>query len=121
MDTDIPNRADMAASITIPGKGPPRGFPTSVDLDAAASAAMALGHRLRIQILCRVAPSRERGLSAGTLSAELVVVPSSLSHHLQQMTRAGLLNARHDGRSLFYSVNHKSVAALCDFLLAFTE
>ena len=120
MDTDIKNGSDDA-SISTPGEDPPCVFPTSVDLDSAASVAMAVGHRLRMQILCRVASFRERGLSAGTLSTELEVVPSSLSHHLQQMTRAGVLSARHDGRSIFYSMNHKGVATLCDLLLALAE
>ena len=89
---------------------------TRLDANAAASIAMALGHRLRMQILCCLMPFREGGLSAGTLSTQLKVVPSSLSFHLQQMTRAGILTARHDGRSIFYFVNFNGVAALRDFL-----
>src|SRR5690349_20158048 len=76
-----------------------------IDANAAASVAMALGHSLRMQIVCRLIPFGEGGLSPGTLSTQLSVVPSSLSFHLQQMTRAGVLTARHDGRSIFYSVN----------------
>ena len=116
MDTGSKNGSDRDVSISVPSKRSPYDFPTSVDVDAAASVAMALGHRLRMQILCRVAPFRGRGLSAGTLSAELMVVPSSLSHHLQQMTRAGALDVRHQGRSMFYSVNHNGIAVLRDFL-----
>jgi ArsR family transcriptional regulator, arsenate/arsenite/antimonite-responsive transcriptional repressor len=74
-----------------------------------------------MQILCSVVPFRERGLSAGTLSMQLMVAPSSLSYHLQEMTRAGVLIARHYGRSTFYSVNHNGVSVLCDFLSGLTE
>jgi DNA-binding transcriptional ArsR family regulator len=87
--------------------------PRTVD---AAAVAMALGHKLRMQILCRLMPLGEGGLSAGALSTQVMIVPSSLSFHLQQMTRAGVLTARHDGRSIFYSVNHNGVAVLRDFL-----
>jgi DNA-binding transcriptional ArsR family regulator len=69
-----------------------------------------------MQILCKLLPFGESGLSAGTLSTQLKVVPSSLSFHLQQMTKAGVLTARHDGRSIFYSANYNGVAALRDFL-----
>jgi DNA-binding transcriptional ArsR family regulator len=68
-----------------------------------------------MQILCKLMPIGGSGLSAGTLSTQLKVPPSSLFFHLRQMTRAGVLTARHDGRSIFYSVNFKGVAALRDF------
>ena len=118
MDTDLKSGSDPGTSASILNKCD---NPISVDVNAAALVAMALGHRLRMQILCKVAPFRERGLSAGLLSTQLMVVPSSLSYHLQQMTRAGVLIARHDGRSMLYSVNHNGVAALCDFLSGLTH
>jgi DNA-binding transcriptional ArsR family regulator len=89
---------------------------TTADVNAAASVAMALGHRLRMQICRRLAAFRESGLSAGTLATQLMVAPSSLSFHLQQMTRAGVVTARHDGGSIFYSLNCNGVAALGEFL-----
>jgi DNA-binding transcriptional ArsR family regulator len=95
-------------------------LPTTFSTNSAASVAMALGHKLRMQILCKLIPAGEGGLSAGTLSTQLKVVPSSLSFHLQQMTGAGVLTARHDGRSIFYSVNRTAVAALRDFLADLT-
>ena len=88
----------------------------TLDANAAASVAMALGHTLRMQILCKLMPFGESGLSAGILSTHLKVVPSSLSFHLQQMTRAGVLTARHDGRSIYYLVNFRAIAALHAFL-----
>src|SRR5690348_5259463 len=87
-------------STFIPADSSPADLPR-VDAKTAASVANALGHRLRMQILC-ILVLKENGLSAGALSAQLKVVPSSLSFHLQQLTRAGILNARHDGRSIFY-------------------
>ena len=118
MRTDIESGSHPDASRSFPSECV---NPISVDVDAAASVAMALGHRLRMQILCKVVPFRERGLSAGSLSTQLMVVPSSLSYHLQHMTRAGVLIARHDGRSMLYSINHNGVAALCNFLSGLTD
>jgi ArsR family transcriptional regulator, arsenate/arsenite/antimonite-responsive transcriptional repressor len=122
MDTDIASgREEQDAFLSIAGKGAPRRSLVDIDVNSAVSAAIALGHKLRMQILYKLAPFRERGLSAGSLSMELEIVPSSLSYHLQQMTRAGVLIARPDGRSMFYSVNHDVVAALCDCLLRVTR
>ena len=98
-----------------------RRSPIDLDVDGAVSTAMALGHKLRMQILCKLVPFGDRGLSAGSLSTELKIMPSSASFHLQQMTRASVLIARHEGRSVFYSVNHDVMAALCDFLLGVTR
>ena len=118
MDTDIEGGSDLDASTSILNMCD---NPVTADVNAAALVAMALGHRLRMQILCTVVPFRERGLSAGLLSTQLMVVPSSLSYHLQQMTRAGVLIARHEGRSMRYSMNRNGVAALCDFLSGLTD
>jgi DNA-binding transcriptional ArsR family regulator len=107
--------SDTDASESMPAESSMDDIPRA-DANAAASVAMALGHRLRMQILCRLTPLGEDGLSAGTLSAQLAVVPSSLSFHLQQMTKAGIITARHEGRSIFYSVNRSAVVALLNFL-----
>ena len=50
-----------------------------------------------------------------------MVVPPSLSYHLQEMTGAGVLIARHDGRSMSYSMDRNGVLVLCDFLSGLTE
>jgi ArsR family transcriptional regulator, arsenate/arsenite/antimonite-responsive transcriptional repressor len=117
VDSRMANGSDTETSITISSEETRYNLHKSEDdVNAAASVAMALGHRLRMQILCRVVPFGKGGLSAGTLSTQLLVVPSSLSFHLQQMTRAGVLTARHDGRSMYYSVNNNGLMVLYDFL-----
>jgi DNA-binding transcriptional ArsR family regulator len=116
MDTDVNSDSDTATATFITTGGSPSDSPAGVDVNTAALVAMALGHSLRMQILSRVVPFRARGLSAGTLSAELMVVPSSLSFHLQQMTRVGVLTARHEGRSIFYSANYDGIGVLCNLL-----
>ena len=106
---------DTNTSASMPAESSRDDIPT-LDANASASVAMALGHSLRMRILCKLMPFGESGLSAGTLSTQLKVVPSSLSFHLQQMTRAGVLTARHDARSIYYRVNFNAIAALHAFL-----
>jgi len=85
--------------------------------DQAVAALTALGHRLRIEIWCMLSPSGSRGLSAGYLAEQLAVAPSSLSFHLHQMTRAGILVKRRSSRQIIYAVNCAAVERLCNFLV----
>ncbi|MEA2740970.1 MAG: ArsR family transcriptional regulator, arsenate/arsenite/antimonite-responsive transcriptional [Acetobacteraceae bacterium] len=56
------------------------------------------------------------GLSAGVISAQLSVPPSSLSFHLQQMTQGKILVQRRSSRQMIYAVNGEIIDSLCDFL-----
>jgi ArsR family transcriptional regulator len=88
------------------------------DMDTASAVALMamLGHRLRIEIWRALLPYKSGGLGAGVISAQMDIAPSSLSFHLQQMVKAGLLALRHDGRYTIYSVNTENIVALCDYL-----
>jgi ArsR family transcriptional regulator, arsenate/arsenite/antimonite-responsive transcriptional repressor len=55
-------------------------------------------------------------MSAGLIAANLSVAPSSLSFHLQQMTRAGVLQQRRCSRHIIYAVNEGVMSELRDFL-----
>ena len=87
-----------------------------VNLHQAAATLAALGHKLRLELWKLLLPHGSEGLSAGRIAAHLVVAPSSLSFHLQQMTQAGILLQRRSSRHIIYAVNNKVVAALCAFL-----
>jgi ArsR family transcriptional regulator, arsenate/arsenite/antimonite-responsive transcriptional repressor len=87
-----------------------------LDADGAVTVLSVLGHKQRIEIWRTLVPIGARGLSAGSLSVQLDVAPSSLSFHLQRMCRAGVLRQRNHKRSIFYSANNDIVDALCLFL-----
>ena len=88
----------------------------TLDAHTAITVMSVLGHKLRIQIWRTLVPVGPCGLSAGTLSVRLDVAPSSLSFHLQRMSRAGLLIQRNDKRNTIYAANNDIVDALCMFL-----
>jgi ArsR family transcriptional regulator, arsenate/arsenite/antimonite-responsive transcriptional repressor len=80
----------------------------------AALAALAHEHRLDIfRVLVEEGPS---GLAAGEIAEHIGLVPSSLTFHLQHLTRAGLIVQRRDGRQLIYSANFPVMSALVGFL-----
>lgn len=56
------------------------------------------------------------GLPAGRI-AELMEMPaSSLSFHLKELHRAGLLSSRQDGRSIIYMAHFETMNALLGYL-----
>ena len=89
---------------------------SDMDTDTAVALMALLGHQLRMEIWRTLLPYKSAGLTAGAIAMRTDMVPSSLSFHLQQMTKAGLLALRHDGRFTIYWVNTEPVSALCDYL-----
>ncbi len=57
------------------------------------------------------------GLPAGEIASRMGVAPATLSFHLKELARAGLLVSRKDGRSIIYRVQFEKVAAIANFLL----
>ena len=79
-----------------------------------ALAALAQESRLALfRLLVQTGPS---GLSAGEIGAELGIAPATLSFHLKELARAGLITARQDGRYIYYAANFAQMAALLGFL-----
>jgi len=79
-----------------------------------ALSALANEHRLRIfRTLVAVGPS---GLRAGELAGRLGIGPTSLSFHLKELDRAGLLVSTRQGRNVVYAVQIEGVRELLTFL-----
>lgn len=79
-----------------------------------ALGALAQEHRLTLfKLLVRAGAE---GLPAGAIAAELDIPNSSLSFHLTQLNRAGLVNQTRNGRSLIYSANYAGMNALMGYL-----
>jgi len=80
----------------------------------AAFAALAQDHRLQVlRLLMRQAPY---GLPAGQISDCLGITASTLSSHLSQLERAGLLRSWRDQRRIFYAANAEGMRDLIAFL-----
>ena len=84
--------------------------------EATMLALGAIAHGSRLAIFKALAAAGPRGLSAGEISAQLKIVPSSLSFHLKEMTRAALLSARREGTYIYYSAEESVVVGVIDFL-----
>ena len=82
-----------------------------------AEAFKALAHLSRLQVFfCVVRAGKE--LSVGEIQAEVEIPGPTLSHHLDLLRRAGLLESRKEERYVYYSVKRDSVTALVRLLTA---
>ncbi len=78
-------------------------------LEQFAIIAKAFGHEYRLELLELVA-QRERSVEALTQLTQLPV--GSVSQHLQQLRRAGLVSARKEGKYVYYSLADAEVLTL---------
>ena len=56
------------------------------------------------------------GLAAGAVAERIGVQPATLSFHLRELERAGLLTARRESRQIFYAPDFQGMRALLAFL-----
>lgn len=80
----------------------------------AALAALAQESRLAIfRLLIQAGPS---GLPAGKVGEELGISSSALSFHLKELSHAGLVTARQEGRFVIYTAQFDTMSELVGFL-----
>src|ERR1700750_2000773 len=83
---------------------------------AAVEALRALAHEHRLAIFRLLVERGPEGLPAGHIGARLKLVPSSLTFHLQNLQRAGLITQRRESRQLIYSADFDSMNGLIGYL-----
>ncbi|MBD3767476.1 MAG: helix-turn-helix transcriptional regulator [Gammaproteobacteria bacterium] len=83
----------------------------------AVQALSAMAHEGRLALFRYLVQSMTE-MSAGDLATALAMPSSTLSFHLKALTQAGLVQARHEGRFMYYSP-HRS--ALNELLVYLTE
>ena len=77
----------------------------------------ALAHLTRLQVFFFLVRA-QREVSAGEIQQALEVPGPTLSHHLDQLRRAGLIESRREERYIYYSVRRETVTALVRLLTA---
>jgi DNA-binding transcriptional ArsR family regulator len=76
----------------------------------------ALAHEHRLALFRMLVQRGAGGLSAGILAEKLGLPPSSLTFHLQQLSHAGLITQRRDGRHIIYAADYQAMSALVGYL-----
>ncbi len=84
--------------------------------ELAVESLLALGHATRLAIFRLLVQTGPTGLAAGEIAASLKLAPATLSFHVKELSRAGLVSARQDGRYIFYSAAFDRMNELVGFL-----
>ena len=87
-----------------------------MDIDQAVAALAALAQQTRLSIYRLLVQAGSGGLPVGEIGAAVQSSGATLSFHLTQLARAGLIVARHEGRYIFYCANYGQMNTLLDFL-----
>ena len=87
-----------------------------MDNKHAVAALAALAHASRLAVFRLLVEAGPEGLAASRISDALKMPASSLSFHLKELSHAGLIAARQDGRFVIYSASFGAMNALVNFL-----
>ena len=85
--------------------------------EAHVGAFKALAHLSRLQVVFFLVRAG-RELAAGEIQAELEIPGPTLSHHLDVLRRAGLVESRREERFIYYSIRPDTVSDLVRLLTA---
>ena len=83
---------------------------------AVIAALGALAHEHRLAIYRLLVERGPEGLAAGAIGERVGLLPSSLTFHLQNLQRAGLIEQQRVSRQLFYSVDFDVMNGLVGYL-----
>jgi DNA-binding transcriptional ArsR family regulator len=87
-----------------------------METKAVLSALSALAQESRLAVFRLLVQAGPSGLAASRIAEQLDIAPSSLSFHLKELTHAGLLAAKQEGRFVIYSANIATMNGLIGFL-----
>jgi ArsR family transcriptional regulator len=87
-----------------------------MNLDTALIAFSAISQETRLRVLKLLIEYGRDGAPAGALSDQLEIPHNSLSFHLAQLSHAGLVTSKKQGRSIIYAANNDTIQAMIGYL-----
>ncbi len=87
-----------------------------MNVTKAVPALAAIAHEHRLGVYRLLVAAGPRGLPAGTIAQRLKLPPSSLTFHLQNLQRAGLITQQRVSRQLIYAADFTTMNDLVGFL-----
>ena len=82
----------------------------------ALKALAALAQDTRLSIYRLLVQAGRKGLSVGTIAEKLDLPGATLSFHLKELANAALIEARQEGRFIYYSANYGQMNELLAYL-----
>ncbi len=87
-----------------------------MDTKDAVTALAALAQPTRLSVFRLLVETGPQGLPAGRIGETLGLAPATLSFHLKELANADLVDARNEGRFIFYAANFTVMNGLIQFL-----
>lgn len=87
-----------------------------MEITTAVERLAALSQETRLAIFRLLVRYGSEGRCVGDIQSELALAPATLSFHLKELTRAGLLKARQEGRFIYYAPDFTAMNALLAYL-----
>lgn len=88
-----------------------------MELTAAVARLSALAHPSRLAAFRLIVRAGPEGVPAGRIGAALSVPAPTLSFHLKDLVRAGLVTSRRDGRTIRFALACDAVRDLLGYLV----
>jgi ArsR family transcriptional regulator len=85
--------------------------------DWAVDALGALAHETRLSVFRMLVKAGPEGMIAGAIAELQSVPPSTMSHHLATLERAGLVRSERESRLIHYRADYASMRRLLAFLM----
>ncbi len=89
-----------------------------METNEARAAFAALSQENRLDALRMLVKAGPTGIAAGDLGERIGVAAPTMSFHLKELSNAGLISSRKEGRHVFYAANYGGIRGLVDFLMA---
>jgi DNA-binding transcriptional ArsR family regulator len=83
----------------------------------AVDALGALAHETRLSVFHMLVKAGPEGMIAGAIAEALAVPPSTMSHHLATLERAGLIRSERESRLIHYRADYHGMRRLLTFLM----
>lgn len=83
----------------------------------AVDALGALAHETRLRVFRMLVKAGHDGMIAGAIAEDCGVPPSTMSHHLATLERAGLVQSTRESRLIHYRADYAAMRRLLTFLM----
>jgi ArsR family transcriptional regulator, arsenate/arsenite/antimonite-responsive transcriptional repressor len=87
-----------------------------MEMNSAVTALAALAQETRLSIFRLLVEAGPEGVFAGRIGDTLEVPAATLSFHLKELARAGLVSSRQERQFIYYAVDFERMAQLMTFL-----
>lgn len=87
-----------------------------MEIKQALLALTALAQESRLRVFRLLVPAGEVGIPAGEIAEQLGIPSTTLTFHLKELSHAGLVASRREGRSIVYSLRCGGMSELLKFL-----